>query len=701
MNRILKCGLPLAASLFFVACATKKVTLDPVTVNENAFGATIYHGSYSKDIDIIHTRLDLRLDWDSTFVIGKAYIDAKPYFYPSDKIVLNAKGFRINRVGLIRDVDSLPLKYTYDNKLITIKLDKTYKKDQKFTVFIDYVAMPNKLKIGTDIPSAAERGFNFINPNGSDLKKPQQFWTQGETENNSTWFPTIDGPQEKMTQEISLTVAKKFTTLSNGSLDFSMDNGDGTRTDIWRQDEPHSTYLTMVAGGEFTVVKDKWEDKEVNYYMEPAFAGNAKLIFGKTPEMISFFSKKLGYEFPWEKYSQIVVRDFNDGAMENTTATVFFERMNMSKGEYLDENHEDIISHELFHHWFGDLVTAESWSNLPLNESFATYGEYLWNEYKYGRDYADFNGWNDQNAYLKSDRTGRDVIRFDYADREHMFDVVSYQKGGRILHMLRKTVGDDAFFKALNLYLNRYAFKTAEIHDLRLVFEEVTGQDLNWFFNQWFLASGHPVLNITTSYDASARKTLVTVKQEQQLAKVAVYRLPFAIDIYMNGKAERHEVVLDKQSEIFSFDTPSEPQLVNVDADKYLLAEKTERKSIEQYAFQYKHAPLFADRFEAINALQRIKGDKLARQTVMSALKDQSWRIRLMAVNFVVYLQEQERAAVYDELKATAINDERSYVRAAAITVISRVFKNADNAEVWNKAKEDIAPSVIKALGSR
>ena len=545
---------PLVAAFFLLGCSTtRKAVLSPVNVTENAAGVN-YRGSYPRLTDIIHTRLDLSFNWDSAYVYGKATIDAKPYFYPADNLVLDARGFRINSVSLKVKEDKTPLRYTYDGKKLTIQLGKTYSRDQKYTIFIDYVAMPNKLVIGEDISSSEDRGFYFINRDGKDKTKPREIWTQGETEANSSWFPTISGPQEKMTQELNITVPDEYVSLSNGSLEYSSMNGDGTRTDSWRLEKPHSTYLTMLAVGDFTITKDKWQDKEVNYYTEPAFASTAKLVFGKTPEMIEFFSNKLGVEYPWDKYSQIVVRDFVSGAMENTTATVFFDKMNMTEGQYLDDNNEDIISHELFHHWFGDLVTAESWANLPLNESFATYGEYLWEEHKYGRDVADLKGLEDMTAYFNSARQKQvDLIRYNYADREQMFDEVTYQKGGRVLHMLRKTVGDEAFFKALNIYLTRNSYKTVEINDLRLAFEEVTGQDLNWFFNQWFLASGHPVLSIKTSYDQDKHMASVSIEQEQDLKTTPLYRIPMAVDIYSNGKVERKEIVLDRKSQSFSF----------------------------------------------------------------------------------------------------------------------------------------------------
>lgn len=694
---------PLLVSIVLImACsAPRMVNLDPVTLVENAKGSVVYRGSYTKNIDIINTRLDLSFDWDSAHVIGKATIFAKPYFYPSDQLVLNANGFRLNSVSLIKKDDKIPLRYIYDGKLLKISLDKSYTRDQNFTIFIDYVAMPNKLKIGEDIASAGDRGIYFINRDGKDKGKPRQIWTQGETECNSTWFPTINGTQEKMTQELNITVPNEFVSLSNGTLEISTLNGDGTRTDSWRQEQPHSTYLTMLAVGDFVITKDHWRDKELSYYTEPEYASNAKMVFGKTPEMMEFFSNKLGIEYPWDKYSQIVVRDFVSGAMENTTATVFFEGLNMSEGQFLDENHEDIIAHELFHHWFGNLVTAESWANLPLNESFATYGEYLWEEFKYGRDQADVKGLEDMSIYLANKRkTEPDVIRFDYADKEQMFDEISYHKGGRILHMLRKTVGDEAFFESLKLYLTKHSFKTAEIHDLRLVFEEISGMDLNWFFNQWFLASGHPVLSIQSSYDQIKREIKVGITQDQNLTETPLYRIPISVDIYSGGKIERKEIVLDRQNQSFIFPSLSPPDLVNVDAEKYILAEKNEIKSVQEYVFQYHNAPLFMDRIEAILKLKDLKEDASAKELMVSAIKDKNWLIRHTALSVVEHLSDEEKKAVYGTLKDLAINDKVSQVRAAAVEKLGKYYRTSENKEVFALTAKDKSPVVISATAA-
>jgi aminopeptidase N len=325
----------------------------------------------------------------------------------------------------------------------------------------------------------------------------------------------------------------------------------------------------------------------------------------------------------------------------------------------------------------------------------------LWNEFKYGRDYADYYGFEDMVAYLPGGKTiKKDLIRFDYADREQMFDEVTYQKGGRILHMLRKTVGDEAFFKALNLYLTSNAYKTAEVHDLRLAFEEVTGQDLNWFFSQWFLASGHPVLNIQTGYNAINGTITVNIKQSQDRSNTPLYKLPIAIDLYTNGSVRREEIILDMADQSFQFTSSTEPLLINVDAEKYLLAEKTENKSVLQYAYQYEIAPLFMDRYEAIKALQALKAEEPARITIIRSLKDKNWAIRKMAVDFIPQLTEEEKRSLYDTVKDMALNDPRSYVRAAAIIQLKKTYAARSNREIYNLASKDKAISVIEALNA-
>jgi aminopeptidase N len=698
----------LALASMLQACSLFRKPVDtsaPVVVNLDTLKTEgkdpvlpVYQASATRSNDIIHTRLEVSFDWNKQYMYGKAILTIKPYFYETAVLELDARGMEIKQVALVTKTGKKDLQYDYADNILHINLDRTYTRTEQYTIFIDYIAKPNELKKGGSFAISDDKGLYFINPEGKEKNKPQQIWTQGETQSNSVWFPTNDHPNERMTQEIYITTEKKYVTLSNGELISSTDNGNGTRTDYWRMDLPHAPYLAMMAIGEFAIVKDKWRGKEVNYYVEKEYEPYARAIFGNTPEMMEFFSTRLGVPYQWNKYSQIVVRDYVSGAMENTTATLHSEILQQTDRELLDDDHEAYVAHELFHQWFGDLVTCESWSNLPLNESFANYSEYLWMEHKYGLDAADDHSADFREGYLsESLRKKEPLIRFQYQDREDMFDAHSYNKGGQVLHMLRKYVGDDAFFASLKLYLETNKFKSAEIHNLRLAFEEVTGEDLNWFFNQWFLSPGHPELRINTSYDEAAKKQKVEIKQVQDFAKAPLFKIPMYIDLYSGGKIERKKVTLTKADEIIYFDIAQRPDLVNLDAEKALLCRKKEIKTVQEWAFQYLHAPLYLDRYEALTGLGDKAKDPIATQTLIAALSDKFWSLRKKAIEALQNGQPGHELEIKNKLIALSKTDEKSAVRKTAVDFLSANFKDEDLSAIYKSALADRSYAVAGA----
>lgn len=693
--------------LIFQACSVFKKTHPeaPIAVNLDTLVATpkepvlpVYNASATRLNDLLHTKLEVSFDWNKEYLYGKATISVKPYFYPTAVLELDARGMEIKQVALVDGNEKKELKYVYADDVLKIQLDKTYTQKEEYTVFIDYTAKPSELQKGGSAAIRDDRGLYFINPDGKEKDKPQQIWTQGETQSSSVWFPTIDRPNERMTEEIFITTEKKFVTLSNGELVSSFDNGNGTRTDHWKMDLPHAPYLVMMAIGDFAIVKDKWRGKEVNYYVEKEYEPYARSIFGNTPEMMEFFSEKLGMPYQWNKYSQIVVRDYVSGAMENTTATLHGEFLQQTDREMLDNDYEDVIAHELFHQWFGDAVTCESWSNLPLNESFATYGEYLWNEYKYGREAADEHSQVSREQYFdESLRKKEPLIRFKYENREDMFDRHSYNKGGQVLNMLRKYVGDDAFFASLKLYLETNKFKAAEIHHLRLAFEQVTGEDLNWFFNQWFMSPGHPELMIQTSYDDATKKARVEIKQTQDFTKTQLFEIPMDVDIYSKGNVIRKRIRLNKASQEFTFDVEQTPDLINVDAEKMLLCRKTEQKPVQEWAFQYAHAPLYMDRFEALTNLADKKDSLVVGNTIVSALNDKFWALRIKAIKMLKYCKTGREKEIKDKLVSIVRTDQKAAVREEAIHFLSENFKDEDLKTIYENALNDKSYGVASA----
>ncbi|GAA4014902.1 hypothetical protein GCM10022408_30210 [Hymenobacter fastidiosus] len=650
--------------------------------------------------ELLDTRLDVKFDWSRQWLVGNALLTLRPHFYPQTQLVLDAKGFDLKSVRAVIGGKEKNLNYNYDKRKITINLDRSYARNESYQIRIAYVAKPNELEAGGSAAITNNKGLYFINPLGTDKTKPKQIWTQGETESNSCWFPTIDKPNQRMTQEIAMTVDGQYKTLSNGLLISSRKNPDGTRTDIWKQTLPAAPYLTMMAVGEFAVINDTWRGKAVDYYVEPRFQGTAKTVFGNTPAMLDFFSRKLGVDFPWEKYAQIAIRDFVSGAMENTTATTIRQEwVQLTKRDLIDQSYvaEGTIAHELFHQWFGNYVTSESWSNLPLNESFADYSELLWAEHKYGADAAALVQQQKLTQYLTEAESKREpLIRYNYAAREDMFDRHSYDKGGRVLHMLRKYVGDDAFFASLNRYLTQNKFSASEIAKLRLAFEETTGEDLMWFFDQWFLRRGHPELHISHTY-ANGQVNL-RVEQLQDSTFTPIYRLPVTVSVWSGSQSQPtdYKIVVTKANQMFTLPISQRPSLVKFDSESQLLAKIEEELTQDELVFQYYHARSYLQKYEAIDQLRPKLGDLAVSGMLRNAMNDNFWAVRLAAVEGFRRYKGAEGNAVRKELKRVAATDKKSQVRAMAVTTLAS-FPNEDFGDIYGTALNDSSYLVVGA----
>lgn len=635
---------------------------------------TEYRPSETIRHDLVHTQLDVRFDWEKRYLLGQAWLTLKPYFYASDSLVLDAKGFDINAVEVLNpEGANKSLSYDYDGLKLLIQMDRTYQRNEEFTVYIDYTAKPCELNAEGGTAITGRQGLYFINPDGKLDYKPQQIWTQGETESSSCWFPTIDAPNQRTTQEIAITVEDRFETLSNGLKVSSKPAEDGYRTDVWRMDIPHAPYLFAMAIGDFAVVEDEWNGKPVLYYVEHEYAPYAKLVFGDTPEMIEFFSEKMGVEFPWPKYAQVCVRDFVSGAMENTTATIHMESVIHDNRAHLDEPHHEIIAHELFHHWFGDLVTCESWANIALNEAFATYGEALWAEYKYGDDLFAYQLDVDLQNYLAEAISKREpLIRFHYIHRDDVFDAHSYQKGGRILHMLRTTIGDDAFFEGLEYYLETHKHTPVEVHDLRIAFEETTGRDLNWFFNQWFLSPGHPELRVAFTANEAGDSVYVRVQQTQNLEYMPTYRLPVTAEMLTAAGRSVREIEINSTDTTFVFATNGEKILnVDLDSEQYLLARKKEKKPVAFWMAQFRNAKNYKQRQLALDYLS----DNVDRTDVFpvfrTALQDTFWAVRRQALSVIESSGKRRDDEIIATVQELALKDPKSHVRRKAIDYLA------------------------------
>ncbi|OCA78631.1 peptidase M1 [Chryseobacterium contaminans] len=648
----------------------------------------IYKATHTKSTELKHTKLKVNFDYQKEQMNGEEWLTASPYFYPSDSLILDAKGMLIHEIAMDREGSRIPLKYHYSDNILRINLDRTYQQNQDYTVYIKYTSRPNVV----EEQGSPAKGLYFINADGKDSDKPTQIWTDGESEFSSVWFPTIDKPNQKTTQEIYMTVPDKYITLSNGILKESQKVPGNMRTDHWVMEKRHAVYLFFMGIGEYSVVKDKWRNVPIDYYIEKEYEPYARQIYGNTPEMMEFFSKKLNYDYPWPKYSQITGRDYPSVAMENTTATIHNMGVMQKPGQLIDENKwEEYIAHELFHHWFGDLVTAESWSNLTLNESFANYSQYLWNEYKYGKDQADYHLLSNVNKYFNSPSNfKKDLVRFTYDSPEDTFDVVSYEKGGGILHMLRNYLGDDAFFAGIRDFLKTYEYKNAEAQQLRLSFEKISGKDLNWFFNQWYYGSGNPKLQYSYTFEPVKKQVEVMIDQSQEKP----FEFPLAIDVYDNGKPVRYNVWVNAQAKnSFNFNVSTKPDLININADGVLLSEITDKKTAEQNLIQFTHSKEFLSRYKALVGIKEDLNNPASVKLLSAALKDPFFRIRIKALELLDLTDAKQNKYLIADVEKIAAEDSKTLVQAAAISALSKT-KNKKYLPLFEKGMNEVSNAV-------
>jgi aminopeptidase N len=242
------------------------------------------------------------------------------------------------------------------------------------------------------------------------------------------------------------------------------------------------------------------------------------LTFANTPNMIRFFEEYFDIKYPYKKYSQVAVEEFELGGMENTNCTILTKYILHDETAAIDYTRDtDVISHELAHQWFGNLVTCREWSNLWLNEGFATYCEALYWENIKGFDEFCYKVMKIADEYLEESRRlyKRPLVARIYKHPDDLFDAHSYEKGGCVLHMLRKDIGENNFRKSINKYLDTYKNKTCETEDLCKIVEDVSKKSMRLFFDQWIYRSGHPIVDIEFSLEDS-NKIKIKISQIQQ-----------------------------------------------------------------------------------------------------------------------------------------------------------------------------------------
>ncbi len=541
-----------------------------------------------RPVDLQHLKLELDVFPADKRIAGTATLDFKP-LRPIRSLVLNAVGHEILAVRSENAAgkDRAALKYEYSGEELTIQFPATIPRGELHRVAIEYRVREPKA------------GLHFFQPTDADPKIPLMVWSQGEPITNRYWFPCCDHPNERQSTELIATVETGLEVLSNGSLVSREALPDGKKMRFhWKQEQSHAAYLVTLVVGKFTIAKEDWRGRPVLFYVPPDRAADTQATFGRTREMLDYFSDRFGIEYPWAKYAQIVVEQFVAGGMENTSATTLYDQVLHDKRALLDDSPDWIIAHELGHQWWGDLVTCKDWANLWLNEGFATYCEILWAEHKLGREERDLRLYEKARLARGGTTRTRPVVDRHYDDPGSLFDERAYPKGAWVLHMLRSRLGDDDFFELLKRYGVGFAFNTVETSDLRQVAEHLTGRSLERFFYDWTDRPGHPVLHVATSHVPDDKLVKIVLRQDH---KGGPFELPVKLELVCPDHPPVPVSTLLNETERTLFvPVPVRPELIRVDPDFTLLAEIHEDKADDWWKKQAQAAPTVAERLRAI-----------------------------------------------------------------------------------------------------
>jgi aminopeptidase N len=695
------------------------------------------------NFDTHHIALDLKFDWEHERLIGKEQISLAPLVADLKNIELDAANMTFQAVRL---TSGTPLKYTFDGdqEKLRITLDRFYQPNENVALSIEYQTngpMARKL-------SLVGNGIRFIKPTAEDPSRPKQIWSQGESEYNHYWFPCYDHPNDFFTSEIMATVEKPLIVISNGKLVETKENRDATRTFHWKMEQPHASYLSSIIVGEYTPITSEYADIPIISYVYPSEVEAGKVTTARLRGMVKFFSEKTGIKYPYAKYAQTMVRDFG-GGMENISATTQTDNMIHDARTELDQTSDGLQSHELAHQWFGDYVTARSWSDIWLNESFATYFQAMWDEHNLGRDdflYGDVKA--NQDTYFNTWKQGNrhPIVTRHYTSPDSVFDTYAYPRGGAVLHMLRKHLGEADWWRAINYYLRKYAHQPVQTEQFRIAIEESTGQSMDWFFDQWIYKMGHPIFRVTQDYDEPNRSLKLTVEQlqkidmESQFPQAELFRASVDVEIVTaQSKHLEHIQIEPKRSQSYTFKVDSKPLLINFDYNRTIIKELDFNKTVDELTYQLskdedvlgriwaldqlkeklnmssesekeriasaiagrlKSDQFWGVRLESAAALKGMKGESI-RHTLVAATKDRDARVRASAVNTLAASNDPALADLYRQL----LNDQ-SYgvIKAAALALGQTKSPNAYESLVkllevpsW---KDNIKASAVSGLAA-
>jgi aminopeptidase N len=546
--------------------------------------------------DITNMKVEVSFDCPKGIVFGKVTHTFTPLRKTIDTLFFDGPGIKINSASL----DGKPCQFKSIPEGVSVYFSTPLISGKTYTITFDYEATPKK-------------GIYFIgwnSPRITDAKTQtrHQIWTQGQGIDNRYWIPMYDNMNDKFTTETVVTFDKEYNVLSNGIQKSVKSNSNGTKTWHYAMTRPHAGYLLMLAIDKYAIKKTKTKTGvPVSFWYYPESSEKVEATSIHTEKMIEFLEEETGIPYPWEGgYSQVMVQDFMYGAMENTTATIFGDFFYVDNRAFLDRNYIGVNCHELTHQWYGDLITARGNGDTWLQESYATYYAKIFFELLEGKDKVKWMQRQEVNQSLKASESDNIPVRNSGAGSTRV-----YQKGSTVIQMLRYVLGNEDFKKVINHYLSKYQYKNVETNDLYQAIQDVTGQNLDWFFEEWLYRGGEP--NYKVSYLTAANSVNITVEQIHAINElVKAFKMPINFAVYFkDGSVARQQFWIDKQTQTVSIANKNnkEVSFVLFDENSEITKKVSFNKSNDELFAQLANATYMMDRYDALLALKNVSVD--------------------------------------------------------------------------------------------
>lgn len=672
----------------------------------------------SREFDAIHYRIKIKLDHNVSAFQAENTITLTPFDNDFRKCTLDAETFTVTGV---EDEQSRPLSFEQPPHRLIVHFQSSYNRGDTVRFKVSYHA-ENLLD-----STGQSRGINFMR---ESTNHPAQIFAQSFPRGARHWFPCYDQPHDKVTQEVIATVRGDYQLLSNGRLvDVAEDKASGTKTFHWIQDLPHSTYLSTIVAGPYEVIRDSLQSLPVHYWVYKNDVNLVNTTFARTPEIIRLFEKEYGYEYPWAKYDQVTIAGIGGGA-ECTSASMLGQGMiHDQRAEQDFSSYSWLICHEAAHQWWGDLITCRDWTHTWLNESFGSYSEVMYALYDKGEQDAAVNILGKKNQYLQEARTRymRPIVFDRWNEPGENFDRHTYQKGAVLLHQLRWLLSEKPFHALLSYFLRKHAFQPVDTHDFMTAVKEATGQNLDWFFEDWFFKPGHPMFDVQYSWNERLKNVKLIVTQKQDTSQgVPIFRTPVVIGIERSGGSTSTRVWLSKSKEMFEFPCEQKPLLVRFDEGNHLLKEWTFKKSTDELLYQLKYDDVVGRMWAISELVNRTDEPRVINELMTSAQSDSFWAIRRDAVyrlagfrgviqmdldrgvipqsrlDSVTMLPGINRERMITFFKKRAL-DENSQVRAAALYGLGNVMEWEETGFLKERFESDDSylaqAAALRALG--